>query len=350
MEYTRLGDIELKEHINNRVFLTFLARDVSVRYQKDNITKFITFNMVDKGKVVEARLFGAKDDIIEMVQEGKVFNAAVDVKTYDKSPSGYSCIIYNIDYSSEAPESFVEWAENLDACQKIIENALPDIINTYYGAIAYPILAANWGKFASWTAARGQHHTRLGELLVHTSEVVQMCSDMADYFNEIYGDGFINKPLLIAAAMIHDFEKISEYNVNLLSGKTELSTHAALSTHIIDILRDVDIQAYKLGLGEQKSVEDALDNDEELKSSEQLAEEIEAINLLKHCLAAHHGKLEYGSPITPSIPEAYILNAMDCMSAEMYKYNKDFKSIEPGKSSSVWSSGGYRNTYRDSTK
>ena len=350
MEYTRLGDIEFKEHINTRVFITFMARDISVRMQKDNITKFISFNLVDKDKVVEAKLFGAKESVIEMIQEGKIYNAAVDVKPYDRSPSGYSCIIYNIDYSSEPAEGFVDWADNLDACQKVIENILPDIINTYYGAIAYPILAQKWSKFASWTAAKGQHHTRLGELLVHTSEVVQLCSDMADYFNDIYGESFINKPLLLAAAMIHDFEKINELNVNLNSGKTEYSTRATLSTHIMDILRDVDIQAYKLGLGEQKDVEDALNNDEELKTSEQLAEEQEAIDLLKHCLAAHHGKLEFGSPITPSVPEAYILNMMDNLSAEMYKYNRSFKDLEPGGSNSVWSSDGYKSTYKESSK
>lgn len=343
MEYVRLGEINLKDHLNGRVFVTFMARDVSVRLQKDQVTKFISLNLADKDVVVEAKLFGAKESTIEMIKDGKIYNAAVDVKPYDRSPSGYSCIIYNIDYSNEPPEHFVDWAENLADCQKVIENTLPDIINTYYGAIAYPILAQSWSKFASWTAARGQHHTRLGELLVHTSEVMEICSELADYFNEKYGDDFINKPLLLSAAMIHDFEKISEYNVDLTSGKTENSDRSVLSTHIMDILRDVDIQAHRLGLGEQRE-------GEEPKSSEQMAGEQEAVDLLRHCLAAHHGRLEWGSPIKPSIPEAYLLHISDGLSAEMYRYNKDFKALEPGKTHSVWTSEGYRNTYKDSTK
>ena len=159
-----------------------------VTCMKDKITKFVSFNMVDKDVVIEAKVFGASDSQIELIQEGKVYNSAVDVKPYDRSPSGYSCIIYNMDFSELPSEQFIDWAENLDACQKVIEDTLPEILNTYYGQIAYPILANNWEKFARWTAASNQHHTRLGELLVHTSEVMTICSDLADYFNEVYGD------------------------------------------------------------------------------------------------------------------------------------------------------------------
>lgn len=350
MEYIRLGEADLKGNIKNRVFITFLARDVSVRLQKDKVTKFISLNMVDRDLAVEAKIFGVDDKAIELVQEGKVYNAAVDIKPYDKSPSGYSCIIYNMDFSHEAPESFVDWAENLDECQKIIQNMLPDVINTYYGQIAYPILCNNWDKFARWTAATNQHHTRLGELLVHTSEVISLCSDLADYFNGIYGDDFINKPLVLCAALLHDMAKTRELNVNTSSGKVEYSVHASLSTHIMDILSEVDIQAYKLKLGRQITEINEIGEEEYTKTDEQLAEEIEAIDLLKHCLAAHHGKLEYGSPIVPCTPEALLISVADNLSADMYKYNRAFKETEPGAVNSVWTNAGYKSTYKESSK
>ena len=350
MEYIRLSEIDLKERINDRVFVSFLARDVSVRLQKDKVTKFVSFNMVDKDVVIEAKVFGASDSQIEMIQEGKVYNGAVDVKPYDRAPSGFSCIIYNMDYSELPSEQFVDWAENLDVCQKVIENILPEIIDTYYGQIAYPILVENWHKFSRWTAASNQHHTRLGELLVHTSEVITICRDIADYFNEVYGDYFINKPLLLASAMIHDLEKINELDVNINSGKTEYSTHSVLATHIMDILSDVDIQAYKLNLGIQVTIINEVGEEEETKTEQQLFEEKEAVDLLKHCLAAHHGKLEYGSPIVACTPEALLLHIADGLSADMYRYNKQMKELEPGKMSSIWTSAGYRSTYRDSTK
>ena len=49
-------------------------------------------------------------------------------------------------------------------------------------------------------------------------------------------------------------------------------------------------------------------------------------------------------------PEAYILNTADLLSAEMFRYNKNFNSMESATSSSIWLSGGMVVTYKDSTK
>ena len=344
MDYIRLGSADLRSNIGNRVFLTFLTRDVSVRLQKDKVTKFVVFNMVDKDCVVEARLFGADDRVIELIQEGMVYDAAIDVKPYDKSPTGYSCIIYNIEASNVPPESFADWADGLPESKQIIENVLGRYIETYYGRITYHILVNNWGKFSKWSAASSMHHTQLGGLMTHTAEVAALCDLVSDYFNDKYGENFINKPLLLCAAVLHDIGKINELDVNTSSGKTEYSIHSSLATHIMDILSMVDLQANELNIG-TKCYEDGTE-----KSPERLAEEREALELLRHCLAAHHGKLEYGSPITPSIPEAIILHIIDNLDADMYKCNKALKSIQVGEVSSIWTSGGYAKYYKDFTK
>jgi len=97
------------------------------------------------------------------------------------------------------------------------------------------------------------------------------------------------------------------------------------------ILEAVAVEAFNQKIGYQVSKVDSITGEEiPVKSEDQLEEEIEAVKLLQHVLAAHHGKLEYGSPITPNTPEAYILNMMDELSACMYKYNREFNEIEPG--------------------
>lgn len=351
MEYIRLGKMDFKNRIGDRVFVTFLSRDVSVRLQKDKVTKFVVFNMVDKETVIEARLFGATDQMIEMIQEGRTYNAAVDVKPYDKSPQGYSCIIYNMEYSSVSPESFADWAENLDQAKKIIEDALGKIYQTYYGQIAYPLVIDYWNKFSKWTAASNQHHTQLGGLLRHTAEVVEICEMLADYFNSLYSADLINKPLLIASAILHDLGKTLELDVNTSSGKTEYSQHSILSTHIMDILGLVELKARELGIGYNSIIGTEENEVIQLEKSQETIEyEKEAVALLKHCLAAHHGKLEYGSPITASIPEAYLLNIADNIDAEMYKFNRALKELEPGDYSAVWGSNGYNKFYKELSK
>ena len=153
----------------------------------------------------------------------------------------------------------------------------------------------------------------------------------------------------MCSATLHDIGKIFELSVNTLSGKTEYSVHASLSTHIMDAIREVDSAASELGYG-QSNIYDDDGNLTGTKTVEELEEENEALDLLRHCLAAHHGKLEFGSPITASIPEAALLYIADNMSAEMFKYNKAFKDMEPGASSTSWVFGQMVKYYKDNSK
>ena len=117
----------------------------------------------------------------------------------------------------------------------------------------------------------------------------------------------------------------------------------------MDILTEVDLRARELGFG-QINIMDEDGNILGQKSDETVEEEKEAVELLKHCLAAHHGKLEFGSPITASVPEAVILNIADNLSAEMFRYNKNLKTVNPGEYATQWINGALNKYYKDSSK
>lgn len=339
--FKRLCEIDLEKNINNRMNITFMARDVEVRFQKDGVTKYISLNMYDQGKCIDAKLFGAKEHHLEMVENGKIFNAVVDIKPYDKSPLGYSCLLYNIDVGTANPRDFVDWTPGVNESYKQLLDYISEVHDTTYGKLAYTILNKHWAKFSKWTAAKSMHHDKLGGLLVHTVEVIELADSLCEIFNNTYGDDFIDRYLVISAIILHDVCKVKELEVDVNTGSVEYSVGATLSTHIMDALSEVDIEAYEMGLG--------MPDEEGEKSDVQVELEKEELKLLKHCIASHHGKLEYGSPITPSIPEAALIHAMDNISAEMYRFNEVFKLIEPGKSHTVWS-GGMRSFYKGSGK
>ena len=46
---------------------------------------------------------------------------------------------------------------------------------------------------------------------------------------------------------------------------------------------------------------------------------------LKHCIIAHHGELEYGSPKKPALAEAFALNLADNADAKMQTLTEIFK-------------------------
>ena len=348
MEYIHLKDIDFAANVKSRVFGIFMARDVVVRKQKDGVTDFISLTMCDRDFSIEAKRFGATAEEIELMKNGGVYRAAINIEEYSKSPTGYSCIIYNFELHDEPAGNFIDWSEGMDEARNTIQRALNMVGESIYRGLVFNLIMPNWDKFAVWTAASSFHHNSLGGLMVHTAEVIEQSEQIADLWDEKYGPGFINKPLLISAALLHDLAKTKELKVDTFSGSTEYSTQAALETHITMCVSMIDIEAYKIGFGYQ--ICNGSDDSSELKTEEQIKSEQEALSLLKHCILSHHGVKEYGSPLPPNCPEAAILHAADNISAEMFRFNKSLKNMEPGTSQTVWQGGSMITTYKESTK
>ena len=350
MEYKHIKEIDFAANIQERVFGLFMAKTVDIRVQKDQVTKYICLNMVDKDFSISAKKFGATDSEIEAMQNGKIYCAAIDVKKYDKDPLGFSCILYNFEEVNMDPNEFIDWADGMDEAQRIIQGAFNIIGESIYKDLVYNIVTEHWGDFTVWTAASSLHHNQLGGLFVHTAEVIAQSEQIADFWENKYGPNFINKELLLSGALLHDIAKTQELDVDKLSGTTEYSTRASLETHITMCVSRIDVEAYKLKLGYQEYRINELNEAEGIKSEEQLQREQEAVSLLRHLILAHHGKLEYGSPISMNVPEAYILNTADLLSSEMYRFNRTFNNMDAGTSNCVWLSGVMVNTYKESIK
>ena len=57
--------------------------------------------------------------------------------------------------------------------------------------------------------------------------------------------------------------------------------------------------------------------------------EMKALELL-HCILAHHGELEFGSPKKPALMEAMALSFADNMDAKMETMKEALKATAPG--------------------
>ena len=123
--------------------------------------------------------------------------------------------------------------------------------------------------FRFHSAAKSVHHGFVGGLLEHTLSVVSLC----DYYASRYP--MLNRDLLLTAAMFHDVGKLKELSVfpeNDYTDDGQLLGHIIIGTEMIS--------------DRIKTIPDF---------PERLAAE------LKHCILAHHGELEYGSPKKPAL-------------------------------------------------
>ncbi|MEE1250953.1 MAG: 3'-5' exoribonuclease YhaM family protein [Roseburia sp.] len=153
-------------------------------------------------------------------------------------------------------------------------------------------------RFKFHSAAKSVHHGFVGGLLEHTLGVTRLCA----FFAQSYP--ILNKDLLVAAAMFHDIGKLSELSAfpeNDYTDEGQLLGHIMIGAEMIgDRIKTMPDFPVKLA------------------------------NELKHCILAHHGELEFGSPKKPAIVEAVALSFADNLDAKMETMKEAFSKVPEG--------------------
>lgn len=322
----RLSEISIKSYLNSSFETFFVLTEASVRPQK-NGKECMSLILKDRDVEIEAKIFDINDSHKDTLKVGKVYYAVVDVKEYAKGKNGISCIINSMpqEMTDMRPEMFADWIEGYEDYNTRLGVLFNYISDSPYGKIAYDIIQSRWEKFCIWGAAKSNHHTSFGGLLMHSVCVAENCKEIGEFYNKVYGMDFVNIKLLVSAGLLHDAMKTEELTCDRQSGTMDYDVGSSLSTHVVEIAIEVEKSALKLGI-EDKYV----------------------VGELKHCLLAHHGQLEYGSPITPSCMEASILNYMDELDAAGWRYSKANKDLKIHERSTIWVGGKPFSVFRTS--
>lgn len=171
--------------------------------------------------------------------------------------------------------------------------------NTYLKKLAesYFVEDADFIKsFKMKSAAKSIHHGFMGGLLEHTLSVTKLCGMFAAHYP------ILNRDLLLTAAMFHDIGKVwelSSFPANDYTDEGQLLGHIVIGTEMVH---------------------------ERVKEISGFPAKLEAE--LKHCILAHHGELEYGSPKKPALVEAIALSYADVLDARMQTCTELFESTE----------------------
>ena len=144
--------------------------------------------------------------------------------------------------------------------------------------------------FRTSSAAKTVHHGFVGGLLEHTLSVAKLC----EYFCKTYP--ILKRDLLITAALCHDIGKTKELS---LFPENDYTDDGQLLGHIV-------MGAEMVG--------------EKARQISGFPPVLEAE--LKHCILAHHGEYEYGSPKKPALIEAAALNLADNADAKLETFSE----------------------------
>ena len=149
-------------------------------------------------------------------------------------------------------------------------------------------------------AAKQLHHAWLGGLLEHVISLLTLADRVAPHYP------VLDRDLLLTGVILHDIGKIRELSWEI---GFEYTIEGTLLGHI------------QIGTALAEKTIDSLPNfPPKLKT------------LVLHMILSHHGKLEFGSPKLPMIPEALVLNFLDDLDAKMQAVQGEFdKCIREGK-------------------
>lgn len=179
-------------------------------------------------------------------------------------------------------------AKNIDSMFEELKKYIDSVQNQYFRKLLNMFFSddAEFIKvFKAHSAAKSVHHSFVGGLLEHTLSVTKLC----DYYAKSYT--VLNRDLLITSAIFHDIGKVRElaaFPINDYTDDGQLLGHIMIGAEMI---------SEKIA-----GIEDF--------PKKQASE-------LKHCILAHHGELEYGSPKKPSLAEALALNLADNTDAKL---------------------------------
>lgn len=149
-------------------------------------------------------------------------------------------------------------------------------------------------------AAREYHHARRGGLVEHNAQMMRCAAAICGVYPTV------NRDLVVTGVLFHDCGKLWE-NCYTESGFTmPYSEHGELMGHI------------PLGIELVNKMWRRLLESDESVGWLTLTPANEEVRLhLLHLIGSHHGEYQFGSPVLPKTPEAYVLHHVDNIDAKL---------------------------------
>ena len=264
-----------------------------------NGKEYYSVTLQDKTGTIDAKIWEPNSDgidefddtdYIDVFGEVTSFNGAlqINVKRARKCHEG------EYDPSLYLPVS----SKDIDVMYKELLGIIETIGNPYLKKLLEEFFIQDEAfitAFRKSSAAKTVHHSFIGGLLEHTLSVTKLCNFYCTAYPAL------NRDLLLTAAICHDIGKTKElslYPVNDYTDEGQFLGHIVMGTEMVgEKIRG--IEGFPVILKQE----------------------------LQHCILAHHGELEYGSPKKPAIIEAVALNLADNTDAKMETFTEILGNI-----------------------
>jgi 3'-5' exoribonuclease len=283
---------------NQSVVSFFSVTSKQLRSRKDG-GQYLALTLGDRTGQIETRMWDNFADCAAGLEPGDVVKIRGEVSRYngrlqmtlDRLRKASADEFELADYVPHTRKNIDElWSTLVKAVDSFTDVSLQSLVRSFLDDPAF--VAA----FREAPAAKTMHHAWIGGLLEHVVSLVGICDLAASHYPWIHRD------LLLTGAILHDIGKLEELRWGT---SFDYTLPGQLVGHIT------------IGIG---MIEKKLAALTDFPANLRL--------LVEHMILSHHGKLEFGSPKLPMIPEAILLNYLDDIDAKMHTIRSEFERHE----------------------
>lgn len=289
----------IKEFVDGDHIVGQLLVVSSSKGTTDKGLSYINATFQDKTGIIEAKKWDATSEDLKVLAPGSVVVVDGLVNLYKGQPQ-----LKIVDVSKvEHPEELVmaNFARVSPIPLETLKAKLDAYLNSFTDKdvekVTRAVISHFYDKYTTYPGAVKVHH-EFGSGILHHSLFM---ADVADAIAKIYTQ--VDRDILVAGALLHDIGKTIEYENPIAPVQT---TEGKLCGHIA------------IGYAEVKRVIDELHIESEVPL------------LLEHMILAHHGTLEFGSPVMPSTREALLLSEIDMLDSRQMILDKALDTINEG--------------------
>jgi len=171
----------------------------------------------------------------------------------------------------------------------IIDNTIASIGHPKMKQIVEFCVSRVKEQLLSYPAGKSVHHAYYGGLAYHMVRMLEL----ADFLCK--QRPFLNQDLLKSGILLHDLCKIEEFE----GGEQGIVTEYTMRGNLLGHISIINNWIYEAALQFHIQPHD------------------DVVTALQHLVLTHHGKLEYGSPVLPQLPEALALSQIDMLDSRM---------------------------------
>lgn len=211
--------------------------------------------------------------------------------------------------TGDAKDEFLAGPADLRAGQeedyRFIESAVAAMKDPRLKSLGETFLEKFGPRFRRTAAARFFHHARRGGLVEHVAQMMRYAEAVC------MANAVLHRDLLVSGVLFHDCGKLWENCIEEGGFGMPFDERGELLGHI------------NIGIELVNSLWKTLPLDD----WNELRPDSEDVRLhLLHLIAAHHGELEFGSPVQPKTPEAIALHYIDNLDAKLEMLARGYES------------------------